>query len=48
MLFRSLGTADTIDPDGRIRDTARMEYLKKHIEALQQAVADVLSENWLS
>ena len=35
-----LGTADTIDPDGRIRDTARMEYLKKHIEALQQAVAD--------
>ena len=35
-----LGTADTIDSDGRIRDTARMEYLKKHIEALQQAVAD--------
>lgn len=35
-----LGTADTIDPDGRIHDTARMEYLKKHIEALQQAVAD--------
>ena len=36
----ALGTADTIDSDGRIRDTARMEYLKKHIEALQQAVAD--------
>ena len=29
---------DTVDPDGRIRDTARMEYLARHVAAASEAL----------
>jgi len=35
-----MGAIDTVDEDGRIRDTYRMEYLAGHVEAMAEAVAD--------
>lgn len=35
-----MGALDTIDADGRIRDMYRMEYLKSHVDAMAEAVAD--------
>lgn len=32
------GAVDTIDANGRIRDEARIDYLAKHIKAMEQAV----------
>ena len=33
-----LGAYDTIDEDGKVRDSYRIEYLKKHIQAMKDAV----------
>lgn len=35
-----LGAADLIEPDGKIHDSYRIEYLKKHLEQMEEAVKD--------
>lgn len=35
-----LGATDTVEADGSIRDDYRMEYLKRHIEEMKEAVRD--------
>lgn len=33
-----LGAKDTVEPDGRIHDQYRIDYLRRHIQAMEQAV----------
>lgn len=35
-----LGAVDTVEPDGAIHDTYRIEYLRRHIEEMKKAVDD--------
>jgi 6-phospho-beta-glucosidase len=35
-----LGAADTVEPDGTINDDYRIDYLRKHIEQMREAIAD--------
>jgi 6-phospho-beta-glucosidase len=35
-----LGARDTVEPDGSIRDDYRIDYLRSHIAAMREAVAD--------
>ncbi|MEW4368970.1 glycoside hydrolase family 1 protein [Paenibacillus kandeliae] len=35
-----LGAVDTVEADGSIHDNYRIEYLKQHIEAMKEAIAD--------
>ena len=35
-----LGAYDTVEPDGSIHDSYRIDYFRKHIKALAEAVAD--------
>ncbi|MDO3409318.1 6-phospho-beta-glucosidase [Saccharibacillus sp. CPCC 101409] len=35
-----LGAVDTVEEDGSIRDDYRIDYLKRHIEAMKEAIAD--------
>lgn len=36
-----LGAIDKVEEDGRINDDYRIDYLRRHIEAMGEAVADV-------
>lgn len=33
-----LGAADTLEPDGRVHDTYRIDYLRRHLKALDEAI----------
>ena len=35
-----LGAHDTVEPDGSIHDTYRIDYLGRHIEQMKEAVKD--------
>ena len=35
-----LGTADTVTEDGKVHDTYRIAYMRRHIEAIGQAIED--------
>ncbi len=35
-----LGQDDTLEPDGSVHDPYRIEYLKAHVEAMAEAIAD--------
>ncbi|EKZ7092329.1 glycoside hydrolase family 1 protein, partial [Listeria monocytogenes] len=35
-----LGAYDTVEEDGKIHDDYRIEYLRKHIEQMKEAIAD--------
>lgn len=35
-----LGQEDTLEPDGSVHDPYRIEYLKAHVEAMAEAIAD--------
>lgn len=35
-----LGAKDTVEPDGKVNDDYRIDYLKSHIEAIQGAIND--------
>ena len=35
-----LGAADTLEPDGTVHDAYRINYLREHIRAMREAVAD--------
>lgn len=43
------GMADVLNPDGTISDEPRIEYLRRHLEALKEAIADgcnVIGYTW--
>ena len=35
-----LGTADTVSEDGKIHDSYRIDYMRRHIQAIGQAISD--------
>ncbi len=35
-----LGAYDTVEEDGKIHDDYRIDYLRKHIEQMKEAIAD--------
>ena len=40
LVENGLGARDTVEPDGSINDDYRIDYLRRHIEALKDAMAD--------
>ena len=40
LVENGLGAHDTVEPDGSVHDDYRIDYLRRHIEAVKQAVSD--------
>lgn len=40
LVENGLGAHDTVEPDGSVHDGYRIDYLRRHIEAVKQAVSD--------
>ena len=40
LVENGLGALDTVEPDGSVHDDYRIDYLRRHIEAVKQAVSD--------
>ena len=40
LVENGLGAHDTLEPDGSVHDDYRIDYLRRHIEAVKQAVSD--------
>ena len=40
VLENGLGAADTVEPDGSIHDSYRIDYLRDHIAQMKEAVRD--------